>query len=94
VNLEKSDFPSCVRSKTTFKNADPQHRLNAWMTVAKAVRPMANAVLYADRLHVAAGENYVLANIAQSAAYRVRVVDQGQGKGTICGAKQILAAVQ
>jgi hypothetical protein len=37
----------------------------------------ANAVLYADRLHVAAGENYVLANIAESAAYRGRVVDQG-----------------
>ncbi len=37
----------------------------------------ANAVLYADRLHVASGANYVLANIAQSAAYRGSVVDQG-----------------
>ncbi len=33
--------------------------------------------IYADRLHVASDENYVLANIAQSAAYRGRVVDQG-----------------
>jgi hypothetical protein len=62
------------------------------MTVAKVVRPMP-FFIYADRLHVAPGENYVLANIAQSAAYR-GIVDQGQGKGTICGAKQILAAVQ
>ncbi len=38
---------------------------------------MANAILYADRWHVASGANYVLENIAQSAAYRGRVVDQG-----------------
>jgi hypothetical protein len=44
-------------------------KLNARMTVAKAVRPMP-FFIYADSLQVASGENYVLANIAESAAYK------------------------